>query len=79
MHIILVFTYGISLKNWDESGILHREIKLYKTMNEQNGINYTFVTFGDKEDEEYSDLIDGLKIIPIYKSQKKSKNIKFKI
>jgi len=73
MHIILVFTYGISLKNWDESGILHREMKLYKTMNKQYSINYTFVTFGDEEDEEYCDLIEGLTIIPIYKHQKKSK------
>ena len=73
MHVILVFTYGISLKSWDESGILNREIELYKRMNKYEEIQYTFVTFGDKEDEKYSDLFEGLTIVPIYKLHKKSK------
>jgi glycosyltransferase involved in cell wall biosynthesis len=74
MHVILVFTYGISLKNWDEAGILDREVAIYKKMNEENNIHFSFVTFGDKEDENYSDLIDNLKIVPIYKYIEKSNN-----
>ncbi|MDB3983808.1 glycosyltransferase family 4 protein [Acidimicrobiia bacterium] len=72
MHIILVFTYGISLKNWEESGILTREIELYKKLHYEKNAKITFITFGNKQDEKFSKLIDDLEIIPIYKDIKKS-------
>jgi len=73
MHIILFFTYGISLKDWDESGILSREIELYKSMSKNRDTKFTFVTFGDKEDLNYSNILDDLNIIPIYSLINKSK------
>ena len=51
MNIILIFTYGISLKNWKESGLLSREIKLYDELNKKYQIKFTFLTFGDSEDK----------------------------
>ena len=74
MHVILVFTFGISLKNWHESGVLTRETEIYKRMSVENGVNFTFLTFGDEEDEEYQYLFENLKIIPIYKYIKKSES-----
>ena len=56
MHVILVFTYGISLCQMNLN--FNREIELYKKMNKYEEIQYTFVTFGDKEDEKYSDLFE---------------------
>ena len=73
MHIILFFTYGISLKDWDESGILNREIELYKSLSKNRNTKFTFVTYGDKEDLKYSYLLDDLNIIPIYSLIDKSK------
>lgn len=73
MHIILFFTYGISLKDWDKSGILSREIELYKSMSKNRDTKFTFVTFGDKEDLSYSNILDDLNIIPIYSLINKSK------
>tara|TARA_B100000161_G_C33554635_1_gene417189 strand:+ start:499 stop:1608 length:1110 start_codon:yes stop_codon:yes gene_type:complete len=73
MHIILFFTYGISLKDWDESGILNREIELYKSLSKNRDTKFTFVTYGDKEDHKYSYILDDLNIIPIYSLVNKSK------
>ena len=73
MHVILVFTYGISIKEWDNLGILSREVEIYKKMNKEYNVRFTFLTFGDHEDEKYSHLINDLTIIPIYKYINKSK------
>ena len=73
MHVILVFTYGISIKEWDNLGILSREVEIYKKMNKEHNVRFTFLTFGDHEDEKYSHLINDLTIIPIYKYINKSK------
>jgi len=67
MNIILIFSYGISLKKWDEAGIIDRELHLYKELERKYNIYFTFVTFGDEQDEKYSNKITNLKIVPIYK------------
>ena len=67
MNIILIFSYGISLKKWDEAGIIDRELHLYKELQRKKDIYFTFVTFGDVHDEKYLNEITNLKIIPIYK------------
>ena len=64
MHIILFFTFDISLKNWLESGLLDREILIYKKLVEK-GINVTFVTFGDESDKLLIPKTN-INIIPAY-------------
>lgn len=78
MNIILIFTYGISLKNWQESGLLDRELLIYNKLIDKYKINYTFITFGDKSD---LNLVNNkkIKIIPIYSYIKKSNNKYFNI
>lgn len=61
---MLTFTSNVSLKLWDGIGILSRELSLYKKLSQKN-VSLTFTTYGSKEDLEYSQLIDNLKIIPI--------------
>ena len=51
MNIILIFTYGISLKDWHETGILKRELKIYKKIIDNYDIKFTFITFGNSEDK----------------------------
>lgn len=64
MNIILIFTYGISLKNWKESGLLNREIALYKELNKKYGFIFTFLTYGNSEDIEIVKEYDFIKVIP---------------
>lgn len=73
MHVLLFFTYEISLKDWSVSGLLDREVKLYKKLSEY-GFKFTFITYGDIEDEDI--VIDNsrISVFPIYKYMKKSNN-----
>ncbi|OUX38299.1 MAG: hypothetical protein CBE33_01310 [Candidatus Pelagibacter sp. TMED273] len=73
MKVILFFTYGISLNDWKESGLLNREIQLYKQLHEKYNIEFTFLTYGDSQDLDIINL-PFIKIFPIYKYLKKSKN-----
>lgn len=67
MNIILIFTYGISLKNWKESGLLNREIALYKELNKKYGFKFTFFTYGDSEDIKIVKEFDFINVIAAYK------------
>ena len=51
MHVLVFLTFGISFMDWEKSGLLSREILLYKKLNEEKKINFTFVTFGNSKDE----------------------------
>ena len=74
MHLLLFFTEGMSLKKWEEAGILSRELKPYLELH-LLGIEISFITYGDKEDLDLSKRIDGLNIycnqmnlpMPLYK------------
>tara|TARA_Y100000389_G_scaffold43936_1_gene38675 strand:+ start:24611 stop:25759 length:1149 start_codon:yes stop_codon:yes gene_type:complete len=70
VNILILFTYGMSFKAWDESGLLDREIKIYNKISELHDINYTFLTFGDSKDLQYGDLLTNASIYPIYNTYK---------
>jgi glycosyltransferase involved in cell wall biosynthesis len=78
LNLTVFFSYGISLKHWVESGLVDREVTLYKKLMEK-GIRVTFVTYGDEEDYLYIDKVKGINIIPIYSKISKSNNQYFKI
>ncbi len=64
MNIILIFTYGISLKNWEESGLLSREIKLYEELHKKYKYKFTFLTFGDDSDINVLKNYEFIDVIP---------------
>ena len=77
MNILVLFTYGISLKTWEEQGLIQRELKLYKKLLTLNpNLKFTFITFGDNEDLEIQKKYDlkCFEIIPIYSKIKLSRN-----
>ncbi len=73
MNIILFFTYDISLKDWETSGLLDRELKFYETLNKKYSTKFKFITYGDSEDRNLTNL-PFIEIIPIYEKIKYSKN-----
>lgn len=79
MHIVLFFTFDISLKHWKDSGLLEREVKIYKEIAEKNNFRYTFITYGDKSDLTLEGIPENLKIIPAYSLIKysKKKSVRF--
>ena len=70
MHVILLFTFGYSLKFMGGSGALDRELKFYNEVLKDKNIRYTFVTYGDEQEELY---LDNISVLPIYKFIKKEK------
>ena len=52
MHVLVFLTFGISFSDWEKSGLLSREILLYKKLNQEKEVDFTFVTFGDSRDQE---------------------------
>jgi len=66
MHILLFFTFDVSLKDWSKSGLLSREILLYQKLSETKDIQFTFFTFGDSEDLMIKNLPDNIMILPAY-------------
>jgi len=72
MHLTLFFTYSISLKTWAETGLIDREILLYKKLIEK-GIQVSFITYGDERDYSYREKLGEIEIIPFYGYTKRPK------
>ena len=66
MNVLVVFTYGYSLKTWEDSGTIIRELSIYKKLNMLYGINFTFLTFSKNEPSLELDKY-GIKVVPVYK------------
>ena len=64
MKNLLIFTYLKSLEEWHDTGLLTREIALYKELMKKN-VKYSFLTFGTKKDLNYSKLLENIEIITI--------------
>lgn len=75
MQVILIFTYGISLKDWKDNGLLDREISIYEEVSNNFNVKFTFLTFGNELDENLVNN-QNISVIPIYKYIKKS-NVKY--
>ena len=74
VNILFFLTFGMSLKNWSNSGYIEREFKYFKRMNELHGVNFTIVSYGDAEDYDYCKSLDFINVIPIYEHIKQKKN-----
>ena len=68
MKIILLLTYGLSLKQWKKIGILDRELSYYVYLYKKFSIKTTIITYGDVSDFSILDKnqLEVFKIIPIY-------------
>tara|TARA_B100001057_G_scaffold489655_1_gene576319 strand:- start:105 stop:1232 length:1128 start_codon:yes stop_codon:yes gene_type:complete len=74
VNVLVLLTYGMSFKSWDEASLLEREIKLYNEISKSTDINYTFLTYGDSQDLKYENLLHNSSIYPVYEHHKFYKN-----
>ena len=74
MKVLLVFTYGYSLKTWEKSGTLAKELELYNKLSSKYGIKFIFLTYGDTTDIEINLNNEDIKVVPIYSFIKKYEN-----
>ncbi len=77
MDLFLFFTYGISLKTWAETGLLDKEIQIYKRLINK-GLKVSFITYGDGCDYQFKDKLGEIEIIPFYAFVKRPKNALFR-
>jgi len=62
IRLCLVLTEGMSFQLWDEYGLLRREISLYKKLLNY-GIKTTFVSFGNRNELKYKNILSEFEII----------------
>lgn len=62
MRLTLFFTRGVSLQTWVERGMFQREVAIYQRL-QQQGVEVSFVTYGNRRDYEYTSRIPGIKIL----------------
>ncbi len=72
MHVLIVLTYGVSFRDWKETGLLEREMKLYERLSKDKDVHFTFLSFGNSED---INIVKNFNVIPLYDliERKKSK------
>lgn len=72
MHIVYFLTYGYSLKTWQDSGNLDRELKFMEYLNINFNHTFTLITYGDEDDELIVSEYEFIKVLPAYSYIKKS-------
>jgi len=65
LHIAVFFTWDVSLKIWQDKGLLAREFRLYEELN-AHGVDFTFITWGGADDLEIAKAYPQFKFIPLY-------------
>ncbi|HMM19583.1 MAG TPA: glycosyltransferase family 4 protein [Selenomonadales bacterium] len=61
MDLVLFLTRGMSIKKWDDLGMLSREISLYQEL-QSKGVRISFISFGNAEDLRYQNQLNGIRI-----------------
>lgn len=73
MHLTLFFTFDTSLNDWYKSGLLDRELIIYRAILSK-GDSVSFLTYGDDSDYDFQDMLGDINIIPVYDYIKRPKN-----
>lgn len=64
-HMVVFFTWDVSLALWKEKGLLDREVRFYERLVER-GVDVTFLTWGDARDAVLEGDLKGIRAIPLY-------------
>ena len=62
INLVLFFTKGMSLQDWDKIGMFDREVVLYERFRDR-GVSVSFITYGNSGDLEYRDRLQGINIL----------------
>jgi glycosyltransferase involved in cell wall biosynthesis len=74
MHILLFFTFDISLEQWFEMGFAERELELYNRLS-RSGYRVTFLTYGDDRDLVFQRETGNVQVMPVYKHLRRPDNL----
>ena len=63
MTILYFFSFRNSLKSWNDSGILNRELEIFKILNNKYGYKFIFFTYGKADEKKYINDFSFIKLI----------------
>lgn len=63
--VTLFFTTDISLELWDQTGLLHRELTVYRRLANKN-LHFQLLTYGSSDDRSISTGSPYITVLPIY-------------
>ena len=63
MTILYFFSFRNSLKSWNDSGILNRELEIFKILNNKYGYKFIFFTYGKSDEKKYINDFSFIKLI----------------
>jgi len=66
MNIAVFLTFGYSLKTWQLSGTLDRELKVYKELHDKFGVKFTLFSYGDNSDKELLNNYSCFELITLF-------------
>ena len=53
MNILYFFTFGYSVKTWNDSGQLNREVEHFTALIKIKNLNFILFTYGDEDDDKF--------------------------
>ncbi len=74
MKVAVFFTWDYSLKTWNESGTIDRELKFFKKIEKDRNVLFSYFTYGKSSDVELASSFGLSEVNPIYLSTKYYKN-----
>jgi len=66
LKVAVFFTWDYSLKTWDESGTINRELKFFKKIQNEKNIAFSFFTYGTSSDFKLGNKHNLSEIHPVY-------------
>ena len=78
MRVLVIFSHKYSFKTWKETGNIDRELQLYKSLKNNDNIEFTFFTYGDPSDREILDEFGKFDLITYFDIFKSYKNLLIK-
>ena len=74
MKVAVFLTWDYSLKTWNESGTIDRELTFFKKLEEDRNVLFSYFTYGKSSDNELASKHGLHEVNPIYLSTKYYKN-----
>lgn len=74
MKVAIFFTYNYSLKIWNDSGVLNRELAVYRKLVKQYNYEFILFTYGGDDDKHYLNNERNIEVVPLNNLLKNSKN-----
>ena len=72
--ICLLFTHGVSLQTWAQTGMMAREIKPYLELAKSGVAEVSFLTYGGSEDLAFQTALHPIKILPAFTNKKSTQS-----